>query len=74
LEKKLIRVKWTAMAGEKKSCMICGKPAASRGGICDPCQDRIRREALGEQASQSAAAEKALKKHGVTPAAPPKKG
>jgi hypothetical protein len=61
------------MGEEKKNCMICGKPAASKGGICDPCQDRIRREALGEQASQSHAAEKELKKHGVTPA-PGKKG
>ena len=62
------------MAGETKNCMICGKVAALKGGICDPCQDRIRREALGQQANQSGAAEKELKKHGVTPALPGKKG
>ena len=61
------------MAEENKNCMICGKPAAMKGGICDPCQDRIRREALGEQASQGGAAEKELRKHGVAPA-PGKKG
>jgi hypothetical protein len=62
------------MAEVKKNCMICGKSMALKGGICDPCQDRIRREALGQQANQSGAAEKELKKYGVTPAPPGKKG
>ena len=54
------------MANEKK-CMICAKAAPLKGGICDPCQDRIRREALGQQAVERGQAEKELKKHGVTP-------
>ena len=62
------------MAEEKKKCMICGKAALPlRGGICDPCQDRIRREALGQQAGERGAADTDLKKHGVTPAPPRKK-
>lgn len=52
---------------EKKRCMICGQERPLKGGICDPCQERIRREALGEQANVRAQAEKELKKHGVTP-------
>ncbi len=41
--------------------MICGKVMALRGGVCEPCQEKVRREALGDQADQE------LKKHGVTP-------
>jgi hypothetical protein len=45
------------MSDEKKKCMICGKAVPGlKGGICEPCQDRIRREALGEQADSSKAA------------------
>ena len=55
------------MAEEKKKCMVCGKAVALKGGICDPCQDRIRREALGRQAVERGQAEKELKKHGVAP-------
>jgi hypothetical protein len=53
---------------KKKKCMICGKPAQSlKGSICDPCQDRIRREALGEQAGVNERADRELAKHGITP-------
>jgi hypothetical protein len=56
------------MSEEKKKCMICGKaPKGLKGGICEPCQDRIRREALGEQAGISDRADRELTKHGVTP-------
>lgn len=56
------------MSDEKKKCMICAKPAVIlKGGICDPCQDRIRREAMGEQAGISGRADRELTKHGVTP-------
>jgi len=58
---------------EERKCMICGKAAPVKGAICDPCQDRIRREALGQQAGERGEAEKELKKHGVTPAPPRKK-
>lgn len=46
--------------------MVCGKAMPLKGGICDPCQERIRREALGEQADTRIEAEKELKRHGVT--------
>lgn len=55
------------MEQEKKKCMLCGKAVPLKGGICDPCQERIRREAMGEQADIRSQAEKELKKHGVTP-------
>lgn len=51
----------------KKKCMVCGKVMTLKGGICDPCQERIRREAAGGQATIRAQAEKELKKQGVTP-------
>jgi hypothetical protein len=52
----------------KKKCMICAKPAdVLNGGICEPCQDKIRREALGEQAGASERAERELSRHGVPP-------
>jgi hypothetical protein len=57
------------MAEKKQRCMICAREAEmTKGGICEPCQDRIRREAMGEQASLSERAEKELMKHGVAPA------
>jgi len=56
------------MSEEKKKCMICGKiTEALKGGICEPCQDRIRREAMGEQAGISDRAEHELTRHGVPP-------
>jgi hypothetical protein len=56
------------MSEEKKKCMICGKlVVALKGNICEPCQDRIRREAMGEQAGISDRADRELTKHGVAP-------
>jgi len=55
------------MEPEKKRCMVCGKPMPLKGGICDPCQERIRREAMGEQGGIRDEAERELRKHGVTP-------
>jgi hypothetical protein len=56
------------MSEPNKKCMICGKTVATlKGGICDPCQDRIRREALGEQAGIGDRADRELARHGVTP-------
>ena len=55
------------MNEDKKKCMICGKILAVKGGICEPCQDRIRREAMGEQAGISDQADRKLTRHGVTP-------
>jgi hypothetical protein len=51
-----------------KKCMICAKPAeVLRGGICQPCQDRIRREAMGEQAGVSERAEREISRQGIAP-------
>ena len=48
--------------------MVCAKEVlVVKGGICEPCQDRIRREALGEQAGISDRADRELEKHGVKP-------
>jgi hypothetical protein len=56
------------MTEELKKCMVCAKPASAlKGGICPPCQDRIRREAMGEQAGISDRADRELTRHGVTP-------
>lgn len=55
------------MDNEKKKCMVCGKAVLLKSGICDPCQERIRREAMGGQAEARTDAEKELKKHGVVP-------
>lgn len=57
------------MADARKRCMICAKETAVlKGGICELCQDRIRREAMGQQAAISERADKELSKHGITPA------
>ncbi len=54
---------------EVKKCMICAKEAAViRGGICESCQERIQREAMGEQANLTDRADKELSGHGVAPA------
>jgi len=56
------------MSDEKKTCMICDKPMTIlKSAICEPCQDRIRREALGEQAGIGERAERELTRHGVPP-------
>jgi hypothetical protein len=48
--------------------MICAKPSeALRGGICQPCQERIRREALGEQAGVADRAEREISRQGIAP-------
>jgi hypothetical protein len=56
------------MSEPKKKCMICGKTVTLlKGGICETCQDRIRREALGEQVGTAEQADRELVRHGVTP-------
>jgi len=48
--------------------MICAKPAVTlQGGICQPCQERIRREAQGEQADVADRAEREISHHGIAP-------
>ena len=54
------------MNEEQKKCMVCAKSVPIlKGGICEPCQERIRREALGEQAGVAERADRELAKHGV---------
>ena len=56
------------MSESVKKCRVCAKPAENmRGGICKVCQDKIRREAMGEQARNSESAEREVRRHGVTP-------
>jgi hypothetical protein len=57
------------MVQAEQKCMVCAKPAVVlKGGICEPCQDKIRREAMGEQARTSDGADRELARHGVNPA------
>ena len=50
-----------------KKCMVCAKPEENlRGGICEVCQDKIRREAMGEQARNSENAEREISRQGVS--------
>lgn len=53
--------------GQKKKCLVCGKPVLLHGAICSLCQERIRREAMGEKEELRSQAEKELKKYGVVP-------
>jgi len=56
------------MSAPIKKCMICAKPAeVLSGGICQPCQDRIRREAMGEQAGVTDRAEREISHQGIAP-------
>lgn len=61
---KMLPVMKKATAGR---CMVCAKTAELRGGMCEACQDRIRREALGEQRRVRAEADQNFKRHGVNP-------
>jgi len=57
---------------ETKRCMVCAKERPLNGGICNPCQEQIRREALGEQADIRNRSDKELQKHGIEPDRKPK--
>jgi hypothetical protein len=58
----------TKMSEDIKKCMVCAKTVTVlKGGICEPCQERIRREALGEQSGVSDRAERELAQQGVPP-------
>ena len=57
------------MAAPEKRCMVCAKVMpVLKGGICERCQDKIRREAMGEQSRATESADHELSRHGVTPA------
>ena len=50
---------------EKNRCMICAKPGAFQGGICDPCKAKIRGEALEQQEQIKKDADRSLHKEGT---------
>ena len=57
------------MIQAEKKCMVCARPVpVLKGGICELCQDKIRREAMGEQARTGEGADRELTHHGVKPA------
>jgi hypothetical protein len=56
------------MSEAVKKCMICAKPNVElKGGICNPCQDRIRREAMREQDGIADRAEHEISRQGIAP-------
>ena len=56
------------MTENTKKCLVCAKTVVVlKGDICEACQDRIRREAMGEQARVSEGADRELNRQGVTP-------
>jgi predicted nucleic acid-binding Zn ribbon protein len=56
------------MTEPTKKCMVCGKSMTGpKASICQSCQDRIRREALGEQAAANERSERELAHHGIAP-------
>jgi hypothetical protein len=56
------------MTEATKRCMVCAKPTTTlKGGICEVCEDKIRREALGEQARTGEGADRELTRQGITP-------
>ena len=56
------------MAEPAKRCMVCAKTMpVLKGGICEPCEEKIRREAMGEQARASESSDHELSRHGVAP-------
>ena len=60
--------KGAVMSEAAKKCMVCANPSDTlKGGICQPCQERIRREALGEQAGVADRAEREISRQGIAP-------
>lgn len=55
------------MPEAKSKCMLCGKETEIKSTICPPCQESVRREALGKQDDMRRQAEKELERHGVDP-------
>lgn len=56
------------MSEAVKRCMICAKPSeVLKGGICHPCQERIRLEAMGEQSGLADQAQREISRQGIAP-------
>jgi hypothetical protein len=57
------------MTQAEKKCMVCAQAAPLlKGGICEVCENKIRREAMGEQARTNEGAERELIRQGIAPA------
>ncbi|MFN7952610.1 MAG: hypothetical protein U0610_12880 [bacterium] len=52
---------------KKHYCSMCGVREVDGTMFCDSCKDRLRQEAMGGQSKDKHAADKSLRKHGVTP-------
>ena len=47
--------------------MVCAKVAPLSGGICQPCNEKIRAQAQGGQRDIRDRSDRELRKHGVKP-------
>ena len=56
---------WNNDVMGKNRCMICAKPGAFHGGICDPCKAKIRGEALEQKEQVKKDADRSLHKEGT---------
>jgi hypothetical protein len=50
---------------DKKRCMVCARPGAYDGGICDLCKAAIRGEALEQQNQIRKDADRSLHREGT---------
>ena len=48
-------------------CMVCAKIAPLNGGICQPCNEKIRAQAQGAQRDIRDRSDRELRKHGGKP-------
>jgi hypothetical protein len=51
----------------QERCMVCAKVAPLSGGICEPCNEKIRAQAQGSQRDIRDRSDRELRKHGVKP-------
>jgi hypothetical protein len=49
----------------RNRCMVCAKPGDFKGGICDPCNAKIRGEVLKQQEQVRKDADRSLHKEGT---------
>ena len=47
--------------------MVCAKVTPLSGGICQPCNEKIRAQAQGSQRDIRDRSDRELRKHGVKP-------
>ena len=54
------------MSETSKRCMVCGKVTEDGSTICPACNESIRGEATGQRKKLVKAAEKEIKRHGLS--------